>query len=196
MKHLNLNKITIIIILLILITIINIPITNAAVDVTNETEIYSNVSDDEEIIYKIIDTIGIKNFENIKYIENANYFKVNPYHAANDGSDNEAGTCTTVAMQMLMGYHNYYSDGRLIPKLGGNNLRYLNDDYRNVVDNPKINTTVGTGYGKFSIGTEVGFYEELMDLNSFSGAYGLGQAINLVADGALEKVFKIIERYC
>ncbi len=186
MKHLNLNKITIIIILLILITIINIPITNAAVDVTNETEIYSNVSDDEEIIYKIIDTIGIKNFENIKYIENANYFKVNPYHAANDGSDNEAGTCTTVAMQMLMGYHNYYSDGRLIPKLGGNNLRYLNDDYRNVVDNPKINTTVGTGYGKFSIGTEVGFYEELMDLNSFSGAYGLGQAINLVADGALE----------
>lgn len=110
MKHLNLNKITIIIILLILITIINIPITNAAVDVTNETEIYSNVSDDEEIIYKIIDTIGIKNFENIKYIENANYFKVNPYHAANDGSDNEAGTCTTVAMQMLMGYHNYYSD--------------------------------------------------------------------------------------
>ena len=188
MKHLNLNKITIIIILLILITIINIPITNAAVDVTNETEIYSNVSDDEEIIYKIIDTIGIKNFENIKYIENANYFKVNPYHAANDGSDNEAGTCTTVAMQMLMGYHNYYSDGRLIPKLGGNNLRYLNDDYRNVVDNPKINTTVGTGYGKFSIGTEVGFYEELMDLNSFSGAYGLGQAINLVADGALEFV--------
>lgn len=188
MKHSKLNKIIIMIILLILITIIYIPITNAAVDVTNEIDTYSNVSNDTVKLYTEIDEVGIQNFENIKYIENANYFKVNPYHAANDGSDNEAGTCTTVAMQMLMGYHNYYSDGRLIPTHGGNNLRYLSDDYRNIADNPKINTTVGEEFGKLTIGTEVGFYEELMDLNSFSGAYGIGQAINLVADGALEFV--------
>ena len=59
----------------------------------------------------------ISSFENIVYISNANYFLLNPQHKKNDGSDNENGTCTTVAIQMLLGYHNYYSDRRIIPKL-------------------------------------------------------------------------------
>lgn len=37
-----------------------------------------------------IDDIGIDSFSNVKYISNANYFKANPYHAINDGSDNGA----------------------------------------------------------------------------------------------------------
>lgn len=53
----------------------------------------------------------------VKYIPNANYFLLNPQQGINDGSDNKGGTCTTVAMQMLMGYHNYYSDRRIIPKV-------------------------------------------------------------------------------
>lgn len=132
----------------------------------------------------IISDKTINGFSNINYITNANYFMVNPYHAKNDESDNYFGTCTTVAMQMLLGYHNYYSDRRIIPELGDNNLRFLNENYGILEDNPKINTTVADGYGRLTIGTEVGLYEELMDLNDFSNISTGGQAIYLVAGGA------------
>lgn len=62
---------------------------------------------DEDIVD--VDAVGIDNFTNIKYISNVNYFLVNPKHADQNPDYNSKGTCTTVAMQLLMGYHNYYS---------------------------------------------------------------------------------------
>ncbi|MBQ7339457.1 MAG: hypothetical protein IJW43_01230 [Clostridia bacterium] len=44
-----------------------------------------------------------------KYIDNKEYFQVNPYFAYN-----VYGTCTTVATQLLLGYNNWAKDGRLI----------------------------------------------------------------------------------
>ena len=152
-------------------------------DITDNNAVLASASSSSSTTLNV-DSTGINNFTNVKYIDNANYFKANPYHATNDGSDNAAGTCTTVAMQMLMGYHNYYTDRRLIPELGGNGLRYLSTDYANQLDNPKINSSTAFGYGRASIGTEVGFYEELMDFNFMSGTYGIGQAVGLVVDGA------------
>lgn len=68
-------------------------------------------------------------YSNVKYIQNANYFRANPLHHENDGTDNKYGTCTTVAMQMLLGYHNYYSDRRLIPQKSVNGNDFLGIDY-------------------------------------------------------------------
>ena len=53
---------------------------------------------------------GDQGVTQIHYIENANYFLANPKHHENDTSDNSQGTCTTVALQMLVGYHTYYFD--------------------------------------------------------------------------------------
>lgn len=53
---------------------------------------------------------GDKGLSQLYYIENANYFLANPKHHENDTNDNIGGTCTTVALQMLIGYHNYYSE--------------------------------------------------------------------------------------
>ena len=43
------------------------------------------------------------------YIPNAEYFLRNPRHG-----DNENGTCGAVAAQLMLSYHNYYSDRRII----------------------------------------------------------------------------------
>ena len=45
---------------------------------------------------------NISDFTDLKYISNADYFKANPRHAINNGSDNAKGSCTTVAVQILM----------------------------------------------------------------------------------------------
>ena len=60
----------------------------------------------------------IEDFTDVYCITNKNYFIINPRHYKNDGSDNSKGSCTTVAAQLLLGYHNYYSDRRLIPVSG------------------------------------------------------------------------------
>lgn len=77
------------------------------------------------------DEINGKPLINLHYIENANYFLANPYHHENSKSvgDHPFGTCTTVAHQLLVGYHNYYSDRRLIPEISSDGKRYLAEDY-------------------------------------------------------------------
>ena len=45
------------------------------------------------------------------WIPNHQYFVVNPLHG-----DNETGTCGAVAAEMLLTYHNYYNDRRIIPE--------------------------------------------------------------------------------
>lgn len=52
------------------------------------------------------------------YIPNANYFKSAPFRGPNNGT-----SCSAVAIQLLLSYHNYYSDRRIIDNqfLFGNN---------------------------------------------------------------------------
>ena len=101
---------------------------------------------------------------NLYYIKNANYFLANPKHHNNDGSDNETGTCTTVATQMLLGYHNYYSDRRLIPETDENGVRFLSEDYSDLEQHPDI-MLVGDeedDLGRASIGTENTVYSKYL----------------------------------
>ncbi len=129
----------------------------------------------------------------VKYINNASYFLANPKHHENyaNNPDNAAGTCTTVAMQMLIGYHNYYTDRRLIPETNGDSVRFLCSDYGNLLDNPIINHTMEAGQGRASIGTEDTVYREIYNLTWISDWYGIGQALGLVKDGAVQ----FINRY-
>lgn len=129
-------------------------------------------------------TATITDLTNVKYIQNSNYFLMNPRHHVNDGSDNSAGTCTTVAMQMLMGYHNYYSDRRIIPN-SGNGRIFLNEDYGNLDFHPAFLRSSAEGQGCLKIGTEDGVYSDVFDRTWFSGVPGIGQAIGLVKDGAV-----------
>ncbi|MBE7088635.1 MAG: hypothetical protein E7370_03855 [Clostridiales bacterium] len=95
---------------------------------------------------------GTQDLTDIVYIENANYFLVNPKHAINNVLDNPSGTCSTVAMQLLLGYHNYYSDRRLIPAQGENGRVFLSDNYGDINEHPIIDNSFAIGQGRASIG--------------------------------------------
>lgn len=72
-------------------------------------------------------------------IPNYRYFVINPTHGRNvDGEvygNGNSGTCGAVAAQLLLGYHNYYSDRRIIED------RFLDgyDDETNTVITPQFN---------------------------------------------------------
>ncbi len=71
------------------------------------------------------------------YITNAEYFMLNPQHG-----NNENDTCSAVAAQLLLSYHNYYSDRRLID----NKYLFDGEDNPNTCTNPLKMTseTLGT----------------------------------------------------
>lgn len=99
---------------------------------------------------------GNQGVTQIHYIENANYFLANPKHRENysNTGDHPFGTCTTVAHQLLLGYHNYYSDRRLIPEVNSDGERYLFEDYGDLNLDPIFNySPVGTDLGQENIGT-------------------------------------------
>lgn len=87
-----------------------------------------------------------------------------------------------------MGYHNYYSDRRIIPEIAANGTRFLDSDYGNLEFHPMIERNPASGQGCEKIGTSDGVYEEIFDLTLFSGLPGLGQSIGLVKDGAVKFV--------
>lgn len=126
---------------------------------------------------------------NEHYIPNFNYFWLNPLHADNSTNDNPGGTCTTVAMQMLLGYHNYYSDRRLIPEFGEDGQRFLSVNFGDINDHPLIRNKEESNLGLGSIGTEDGVFYEIFDNTWISDMYG-GQAVGLVKDGAIRFVRK------
>ncbi len=132
-------------------------------------------------------------FTGLHYIENANYFITNPLHGKNDGTDNSEGTCTTVAVQMLMGYHNYYTDRRLIPATDENGEPFLTADYGNLAQHPDIDThiSVDNDYlGRGSTGTHDNFYRKLLDFNFISAVPGVGQNYESVLKGTNKFVQK------
>lgn len=71
---------------------------------------------------------SITDFTDVKFIPNAYYFVSNPMHAKNKQEYNSNGTCTTIAVQMLIGYHNYYSDRRILP-VAAENYKFLDTIY-------------------------------------------------------------------
>lgn len=125
---------------------------------------------------------SISDFTNVKYIANANYFRLNPSHHRNDTTDNSKGTCTTVAMQMLLGYHNYYSDRRIIPSTG-NDKTFLSIGYGDLNYHPYFDREMVLLQGCYMIGTNDGVYEEIFDRTLIAEVTGIGQAIPLVVGG-------------
>ncbi len=122
----------------------------------------------------------------IKYIQNSGYFLANPQHAPQNPSYNVAGTCTTVAMQLLLGYHNYNTDRRLIPEFGKNGRRFLSNDFGDLLQSPIVHPNNAVGQGRSSIGTEKGVYDEIYDLTVLGSFPGLGQAVGPVANAATD----------
>lgn len=121
---------------------------------------------------------------NAKYIENSNYFRLNPKHAKGLASDNKIGTCTTIAMQMLLGYHNYFSDRRLIPKFKEDGTKFLENAFGNISEHPYQDRRPVKDYGCADIGTADGLYRELLSLTNL-------QTIPAVKNAAV----KFVEKY-
>ena len=125
------------------------------------------------------ETYSLSNLKNVKFIPNANYFLMNPYHGENSTADNSNGTCTTVAAQMLAGYHNYYSDRRIIPK---NGKKFLSDNYGIIDNSPLFKREMVSGRGCDSVGTTDTFYREILNQTNNSDS-PLGQTIGNVTRG-------------
>lgn len=77
-------------------------------------------------------------FSEMNFIYNYTYFLSDPLYATNDKEQYPYGTCSTIAMQMLLGYHNYYSDRRIIPEFDENNERFLSEEYGKIEFNPDL----------------------------------------------------------
>lgn len=131
---------------------------------------------------------GNMGLSQLHYIENANYFLANPLHRENSAqtSDHAFGTCTTVAHQMLLGYHNYYSDRRLIPEISSDGKRYLETNYGDLNSDPVFVYTPGSRLGRSNIGTRdevfYGIFNKI-DMDCLMD-YLLSQTIWTVADAA------------
>lgn len=133
-------------------------------------------------------TVSMEDLEGVMLIPNKEYFLINPKAHRNSIEDNSQGTCTTVAYQMLLGYHNYYSDRRLIPAEQDGKI-FLDVDYGKVEKHPEFARTM-TSDGDKSIGTEDDVYQEIFDESLWPEFPGLGQAINLIADGTKKFISK------
>lgn len=149
--------------------------------IENETSILASSSDLTGNTEVNMDNVEKNNFTNVHYIENYNYFKTNPKHMENpDPNDSYLGTCTTIAAQLLLGYHNYYSDRRLIPSVDLNGNRFLNEDYGILEKDPYINYENSISGNKY-IGTEDALYQELLLLNDNNDSL-FGQTTKNIAD--------------
>ena len=128
---------------------------------------------------------NINDFTNVKLIPNANYFLINPKHCKNTSAENIAGTCTTVAAQMLLGYHNYYSDRRIIPTSVDNTV-FLDNSYGDTAMHPVFPRQLVRGQGCANIGTLDTVHEKIFEKTTWAEFPGLGQAIGNVTNGAIK----------
>lgn len=120
----------------------------------------------------------------VKYIPNADYFQANPQHKNSNQTGYENGACTTIAMQMLLGYHNYYSDRRLIPEVNENGERFLAENYADLREHPIVQPQKTYGQGRASIGTENSVFDALIELLDKHDTETLDQTVMNVEDGA------------
>ncbi len=82
------------------------------------------------------------------YIKNYKYFEMDPFIGDNSEDytygNNNAGTCGVIAAQLLLGYHNYYSDRRIIED------KYLYGYYDDHVSRPEENPNTCSDPTKFN----------------------------------------------
>jgi uncharacterized repeat protein (TIGR02543 family) len=127
-------------------------------------------SEKECVIYgEYTADIEFNDLTNQYLIPNANYFLISPsQHDNGPNSISIAGECSSVALQMLMGYYNYYEDRRIIPsKCSGKT--YLDSTYGEYSMNPIFQRERVGEEGCKSIGTSEGFFEELYSESSTLG---------------------------
>lgn len=125
-------------------------------------------------------------FKDTKYIHNKHYFVNNPLHAKNSVSDNLAGTCTTVALQLILGYHNYYTDRRLIPSVSNIGIRYLDERYGDTTHNPAVHNLEKReidSLGDPLTGTLDTVYQGIFNNTTWASFPGLGQNLPAVVKG-------------
>ncbi len=128
---------------------------------------------------------GDQGLSQLYYIENANYFLANPMHRENfqGTGDHLFGTCTTVAHQILLGYHNYYSDRRLIPEMSSDGKRYLAENYGDLNSDPVFEYDPSPiDLGRDNIGTTDEVFYAIF--NNAGGSSLLSQTIGNVAKAA------------
>ncbi len=122
---------------------------------------------------------------------------MNPNHGHYLEGQNSMGTCTTIAAQLLMGYHNYYSYRKLIPEIV-DGVRFLDVDYGNLNFWPEFGTfslnsqniyMPNSNYSNL-LGTTLESYIELYDCIPWT-LFGLNQAPAPVVHGMTE----FIERH-
>lgn len=126
-----------------------------------------------------VETILRSQLSSFKYIPNAYYFLLNPKHYENNTDIYALGVCTTVALQLLMGYHNYYSDRRIIPQ------EFLRYNHGNYSGDPILERDYAAGQGCERIGTEDEFFDELFNLSPASTDFMFAQSISNVKDAGL-----------
>lgn len=134
-----------------------------------------------------LNTTNISQFNNSRFIENSRYFYLNPLHHSNGSSDSKNGVCSTVAMQLLLGYHNYYTHRGIIPFSKSDGTPFLASDFGTILKHPYLegNISYDNDYlGSSALGTEPGFFDEIKDL-TFGGEL-LDQMLPLVKEAAME----------
>ena len=81
------------------------------------------------------------------YIDNYEYFMIGPHHGKNS-----SGTCSAVAAQILLSYHNYYSDRRIID----NKYLFTLEDGPNTCTNPmKMSSKIIGSTGIYEDGSDI-----------------------------------------
>ena len=128
-------------------------------------------------------TATLNDFTDTILIANSNYFITNPLHFESYYSYNSKGDCTTIAVQLLFGYHNYYSDRRLLP-VSGNGKTFLLSDYGDISGHPILQSIIASRQGSSKTGTADGVHDEIFDLTFWAELPGLGQSVNGVTAGA------------
>lgn len=113
------------------------------VSIEDKNEVYSEaVGDKPGLDTSALIKVSEKNGT---YIDNYQYFLHDPRHGWNS-----TGTCGAVAAQLLLSYHNYYSDRRIIDN------KYLNGSTSNINSNPNycVDPMTMTSYTLGTRGTQ------------------------------------------
>lgn len=133
-----------------------------------------------------------ESFRDANYIPNSNYFIANPYHHSNVGGESPHGVCSTVALQLLLGYHTYYTDRKLIPKSSGEK-QFLDPMFGDLSCNPFIyKGDNDNDQGSVALGLKDAVFDEIVNLSTLSDV-GLDQVLSCAVDGANRFLSKYTE---
>ena len=164
-------------------------------DLTIENDINWSLADyDTYIRLSSLSNEIDSHLDEVHFIDNYRYFANSPKRRINNGDDNPIGTCTTVAMQLVLGFHNYYTDGRLIPRQVGDTI-FLSENYGKPQYNPLVLTAYDFAYSKDknteelvvtidnrSLGTLDTVYEKIFD-ETIGAETVFGQMLSSVQQG-------------